>query len=119
VSCSKLIVGSLLVAGCVGEALACGPGFPWELLKNRDRTVVTRVALSFPLKHLVLWPRKLVPTTKWTVEIPAYLRYILRGSAEDPATGDMYDYQSPQQYRTRDRIPRRVVPSRQPSPRRS
>lgn len=59
-------------------------------------------------------PAEWKPTNKWTDEIPAYLRYILRGAAEDPATSDMYDYQSPRQYRARDPIPRRVVPPRRP-----
>jgi len=46
----------------------------------------------------------LIPTDKWTTEIPAYLRFILRGAAEDPATGDMYIYREPNRDRTRDRL---------------
>jgi soluble lytic murein transglycosylase-like protein len=53
---------------------------------------------------------KLIPSNKWTTEIPAYLRFILRGAAEDPITGDMYGYREPNRDRTRDRIQRPAVP---------
>ncbi len=57
----------------------------------------------------------LVATKKWTDETIPYLRYVLRGAAEDPATGDMYDYQPPGQYRARAPIPRRPARSGQPT----
>jgi hypothetical protein len=47
-SFNKLTVGALLAAACVGGALACGPNFPWELLDDRDETLSSPVALSFP-----------------------------------------------------------------------
>ncbi|HET7715509.1 MAG TPA: transglycosylase SLT domain-containing protein [Bauldia sp.] len=53
----------------------------------------------------------LIPSRKWTHEIPEYLRFIFRGASEDPATVDMYDYQPPSQYRARDRIYRPAVPA--------
>jgi hypothetical protein len=52
-----------------------------------------------------------LPTDKWTKEVPGYLRFIFRGATEDPATGDMYAYQPPEQYRARDRVYRPPVPS--------
>lgn len=55
-SCSKLTVGALLVAGCVGGALACGPRFPWSLLEDRDGTAVMMVELSFPFEASRLVP---------------------------------------------------------------
>lgn len=53
----------------------------------------------------------LIPSDKWTHEIPEYLRFIFRGAAEDPAGVDMYDYQPHEQYRARDRIYTSAVPS--------
>lgn len=53
----------------------------------------------------------LIPSRKWTHEIPEYLRFIFRGASEDPATVDMYDYQPPSQYRARERIYRPAIPS--------
>ena len=47
---------------------------------------------------------QLKQTDKWQ-EMSAYLRMVLRGAAEDPATNDMYDYQPPRQYRARKLIP--------------
>jgi hypothetical protein len=47
---------------------------------------------------------KPLSTDKWTKEVPAYLRFVLRGAAEDPATADMYEPQPPAHYRARDRI---------------
>jgi hypothetical protein len=49
----------------------------------------------------------LMPSRKWTHEVPQYLRFILRGADEDPASADMYEPQPPNQYRVRDPIPRR------------
>ena len=50
---------------------------------------------------------KPVATDKWTKEVPEYLRFVLRGAAEDPYSADMYEPQPPNQYRVRDPIPRR------------
>ncbi len=57
---------------------------------------------------------QLKPTAKWQ-EMSAYLRMVLRGAAEDPAIGDMYGYQPPEQYRARALIPRRPAPPGQPT----
>ena len=51
--------------------------------------------------------KKPVATDKWTKEVPEYLRFVLRGAAEDPYSADMYEPQAPNQYRVRDPIPRR------------
>lgn len=53
----------------------------------------------------------LIPSGKWTKEIPEYLRFIFRGADEDPLTADMYDYQPPSQYRAREKIYQPAVPS--------
>jgi soluble lytic murein transglycosylase-like protein len=54
---------------------------------------------------------KPIPSDKWTKEVPAYLRFVLRGAAEDPTTGDMYSYQPSVQYRVRDRLHQRPIRS--------
>jgi len=59
---------------------------------------------------------ELIQTNKWTEEVPAYLRHVLRGAAEDPETPNMYDYQPPEQYRARKAIPPRqqAAPAKRP-----
>src|SRR5258708_35171317 len=57
---------------------------------------------------------KLETTNKWKEEVPNYLKVILRGTPEDPATGDMYvsrSHRDKDQDRARDRIYRPAVPS--------
>jgi tetratricopeptide (TPR) repeat protein len=46
-SFNRIGAGALLIAACIGGALACGPDFPWQLLTFRDRTVSDRVELNF------------------------------------------------------------------------
>ncbi len=53
----------------------------------------------------------LIPSEKWTKEIPQYLRFVFRGEGEDPATADIYDYQPPNQYRARQKIYQPAIPS--------
>ena len=46
-SSTRIGVAGLLVAACIGVALACGPNFPWQLLDSRDETVKAPVELNF------------------------------------------------------------------------
>lgn len=46
-SSTKIVVGAVVAAACLGVALACGPDFPWQLLDNRDQTVADPVGLGF------------------------------------------------------------------------
>jgi tetratricopeptide (TPR) repeat protein len=55
-SFNRVGVGALLIAACIGGALACGPNFPWQLLDNRDRTVSDRVELNFAFEASRLVP---------------------------------------------------------------
>ena len=70
-------------------------------VKNDPRFFAARTMdkSSKPLRE-----NQLKQTDKWQ-EMSAYLRMVLRGAAEDPATNDMYDYQPPRQYRARKLIP--------------
>jgi hypothetical protein len=58
-SFNRFGAGALLIAVCVGGALACGPNFPWQLLSFRDRTVSDRVELNFAFEA-----SRLVPAAK-------------------------------------------------------
>jgi tetratricopeptide (TPR) repeat protein len=55
-SFNRIGVGALLLAACIGGALACGPNFPWQLLTFRDRTVSDRVELNFAFEATRLVP---------------------------------------------------------------
>jgi tetratricopeptide (TPR) repeat protein len=46
-SFTRIGAAALLIAVCVGGALACGPDFPWQLLTFRDRTASDRIELNF------------------------------------------------------------------------
>jgi len=46
-SSTRIGVAALLVAACIGVALACGPNFPWQLLDSREETVNAPVELNF------------------------------------------------------------------------
>lgn len=70
-------------------------------VRNDPRFFATRTTDKYgkPLPE-----SQLKQTDKWK-EMSAYLRMVLRGAAEDPATSDMYDPQPPRQYRARKPIP--------------
>lgn len=58
-SSSKIVVGAVVAAACLGVALACGPNFPWQLLDNRDQTVADPIGLGFNFEasRLVVAPK--------------------------------------------------------------